>query len=41
MSHEDIVDHEHNFSSLDRRSVKEDHLDVRGHAMGMRHGSQW
>ena len=36
MSHGDTFDYEHNFSSLDRRSVREDHPDVRGHAMGMR-----
>ena len=31
-SHGDIVDDEHSFSSPYGRSVKEDHLDVRGHA---------
>ena len=31
MSHEDTVDDEHNFSSLDKRSVREDYPDVRGH----------
>ena len=36
MSHWDIVDDEHCFSSPDERSVEEDHLDFRGHAMGMR-----
>ena len=35
-SHGDIVDNEHNFSSLDRQSAGEDHLDFRGHATGMR-----
>ena len=35
MSHGDTVDDEHNFLSLDRRSVTEDHTDVRGHATGM------
>ena len=36
MSHGNTVDDEHCFSSSDRRSVKEDHLDFRGHATGMR-----
>ena len=36
MSHGDTVDDEHCFSSLDRRSVGEDHLDFRGHVIGMR-----
>ena len=40
MSHGDTVDDEHNFSSPDRQSVREDHPDVRGHATGMRPGSQ-
>ena len=40
MSHGDTVDDEHNFSSPYRRSVREDHPDVRGHATGMRPGSQ-
>ena len=35
-SHGDTVDDEHNFSSLDRRLVREDHPDVRGHATDMR-----
>ena len=35
-SHEDTVDDEHNFSSPDGRSVREDHPDVRGQATGMR-----
>ena len=35
MSHGDKVDDEHNFSSSDGQSVREDHSDVRGHAMGM------
>ena len=38
-SHGDTIDDEHNFSSLDRRSVREDHPDVRGHATGMCPGS--
>ena len=37
-SHEDTNDDEYHFSSLDGRSVKEDHLDVRGHALGMSPG---
>ena len=37
--HGDIIDVEHCFSSPDRRSVREDHLDVRGHATGMCLGS--
>ena len=32
-SHGDMVDDEHNFSSSDGQSVREDHLDVRGHAV--------
>ena len=40
MSHGDTVDNEHNFSSPDKRSVKEDYPDVRGHATGMHPGSQ-
>ena len=32
----DTIDNEHYFSSPDRRSVKEDHPDVRGHAASMR-----
>ena len=39
-SHEDMIDDEHRFSSPNRRSVREDHLDVRGHATGMYLGSQ-
>ena len=35
VSHRDTVDGEHNFSSLDGRSVRVDHPDVRGHATGM------
>ena len=31
-SHGDIVDDEHNFSSLDERSVGEDHPEIREHA---------
>ena len=38
-SHGDTVDDEHRFSSPDGRSVTKDHLDVRGHAMGMHPGS--
>ena len=30
MSHGDIVDDEHNFSSPDERSIREDHPDFRG-----------
>ena len=37
MSHGDTVDDEHNFSSLDGRSVRRDHPDVRGHSTGMCH----
>ena len=36
MSLGDTVDDEHCFSSLDGWSVKEDHLDVRGHTVSMR-----
>ena len=35
MSHGDIVDDEHCFSSLEGRLVGEDHPDFRGHATGM------
>ena len=35
MSHGDTVDDEHIFSSLDERSIREDHLNIRGHATGM------
>ena len=38
-SHGDIVDNEHCFSSPDGWSVREDHLDFRGHASSMRPGS--
>ena len=38
-SHGNAVDDEHCFSCIDRRSVKEDHPDFRGHATGMHHGS--
>ena len=38
MSHENTVDDEHCFSSSDRRSVREDHQDFRGHATSMRPG---
>ena len=34
-SHGDTIDDEHHFSSLDRRSVKEDNPNVKGHATGM------
>ena len=34
-----MVDDEHSFSSPDGRSVREDHLDVRGHVTGMCLGS--
>ena len=40
MAYGDTVDDEHNFSSLNRQSVREDHPDVRRHATGMRLGSQ-
>ena len=36
MSHGDIVDDEHCFSSPDGRSVGNDHPDFKGHDMGMR-----
>ena len=36
MNHGNIVDDEHNFSSPNGRSVREDHPDVRGHATGIR-----
>ena len=36
VSHGDIVDDKHNFSSPDGQSIREDHQDVRGHATGMR-----
>ena len=35
-----MVNDEHNFSSLNGRSVKEDNPDIRGYATGMRSGSQ-
>ena len=35
MSHGDIVDDEHCFSSLEGRLVGEDHPDFRGHATSM------
>ena len=35
VSHEDTVDDEHKFSSLNGRSVEEDHLDIREHGTGM------
>ena len=35
-SHGDTVDDEHCFSSPDRRPVREDYPDFRGHVMGMR-----
>ena len=38
-SHRDAVDDEHCFSSIDKRSVREDHSDFREHAMDMRPGS--
>ena len=34
-SHGDTVDDEHNFSSSDQRSDREDYPDVRRHPMGM------
>ena len=36
VSHGDIIDEEHNFSSPNRQSVRVDLPDVRGHASGMR-----
>ena len=39
-SHEDIVEDEHCFSSLDGRLVGDDHPDFRIHATGMRPRSQ-
>ena len=36
MSHGDTVNDEHCFSSSNGRSVRDDHLDFRGHATGMR-----
>ena len=35
VSHGDTVNDEHSFSSLDGRSIREDHLDFRGHDTGM------
>ena len=35
MSHGDTVDDEHKFSSPDRRSVENNHPNIRGHAIGM------
>ena len=35
-SHGDTFDDEHNFSSLDGRSIKKDYPHFRGHATGMR-----
>ena len=37
-SHGDTVDDEHCFSSSNRRLVREDHPDFRGHALSMRPG---
>ena len=37
--HGNAVDDEHCFSCIDRRSVREDYPDFRGHATGMHHGS--
>ena len=34
-SHGDTVDDDYHFLSLDGLSIREDHLDVRGHATGM------
>ena len=39
-SHENIVDDEHCFSSLERQTVGEDHTGFGGHAEGMRPRSQ-
>ena len=36
MSHGDTVDDEHSFLSPNKRLVREDYPDVRGHATGMR-----
>ena len=36
VSHGDKVNDEHSFSSIDGRSVREDHPNIRGHATGMR-----
>ena len=38
MSHGNTVDDEHCFSSLDGRSIREDHSDFKGHATSMRPG---
>ena len=35
-SHGDTIDDEHYFSSLDGRSIREDHPGIRRHATGMR-----
>ena len=35
-SHGDTIDDEHNFSSLDGWSVREDHTAFRGHVVSMR-----
>ena len=40
MSHGDTIDDEHCFSSPNGRSIGDDHIDFRGHAMGMRPLSQ-
>ena len=39
-SHGDTVDDEHCFSSSDGWSIRKDHPNLRGHATGMRLGSQ-
>ena len=39
-SHGDTVDNKHNFSFPNRRSVREDYPDIRGHATIMRPSSQ-
>ena len=39
-SHGDIIDDEHCFSSINGRSVREDHPDFRGHATAKRPRSQ-
>ena len=40
MSHGDMVDDEHCFSSTDRQLVKEDYPNFKGHATGMHPRSQ-
>ena len=40
VSHEDTVDDDHSFSPSNRREIREDYPDVKGHAKGMHPGSQ-